>query len=469
MNRSQFRLCPGPVNRRQVLRAGALGFVGLTWPRWLQAAPRPAGKAKACILVYLDGGMSHIDTLDVKPDAPVEYRGEFQSIATSLSGVRVCEHLPRVARVLHHCSLVRSMGQRGRGIIGDNHHTGAYYYLTGHAPDPSFGQLGLNRKPLAEDWPFMGSVVALKHPRRAALPLVALPDRARSADYIRAGQFAGRIGTAYDPLLVQGDAEQPRKFTVPNLSLPDEVSLDRLKDRRSLLRQLDEARRQLDQHAQTQPLDQHRAKAFSLLTSAVNGGAFDLEREPAAVRDRYGNDVNCQSMLLARRLVEGGVPFVSVQWQARRTTEVKCSGWDTHTNNFYCLKNNLLPYLDVGFSALIEDVAQRGLLNDTLVVLMSEMGRQPKIGDPRPGGANGRDHWVHCQTVLFAGGGIKRGFVYGSSDRTASYPVDRPVGPEDLAATLYHAMGITDLTAATRDGRQLNLLDDSEPMRELFA
>jgi hypothetical protein len=472
MSATNTRPCAGPISRRELLRAGTLGFFGLTWPRLLeaQAAPaRPTGRAKACVLVYLDGGMSHIDTLDMKPDAPAEYRGEFKPIATSLSGVQVCEHLPRIAKVMHHCSLVRSMSQRGRGIIGDNHHTGAYYYLTGHAPDPTFGLQGLNRKPQGDDWPFIGSVAAMKKQRPDALPLVALPDRARSADYIRAGQFAGRLGPAYEPFLVQGDAEQPGRFTVPNLTLPGEISLDRLQDRRTLLRRFDESRRLLDQRGQLETYDQHQSRAFSLLTSAVNGGAFDLDREPAALRERYGKDVNGQSLLLARRLVEGGVPFVSVQWQARRNEEAKCSGWDTHRNNFHCLKTFLLPYLDVGFSAFIEDMAQRRLLDDTLVVLMSEMGRQPKVGDPRPGGSNGRDHWVHCHTVLFAGGGVRRGFVLGASDRTASYPIDRPVGPEDLAATIYHALGITDLTASTRDGRVIHLLEDGEPMRELFA
>lgn len=474
MSAARSRLCPGPLTRRELLRAGALGAFGLTWPRWLQAraAPQPGktgAKARACILVYLDGGMSHIDTLDMKPDASAEYRGEFRPIATSVPGVRVCEHLPRLARVLHHGALVRSMGQRGRGIIGDNHHTGAYYYLTGHAPDVSFGQQGLNRKPQPDDWPFLGSVVALKQRGAAAPPLVALPDRARSADYIRAGQFAGRLGPAYEPFLVLGDQAQPGRFTVPHLTLPAEVSLARFQDRRSLLGQFDQARHALDQKGVVRSYDDHRERAFALLTSAVRGGAFDLEREPAAVRDRYGADVNGQSMLLARRLVEAGVPFVSVQWQARRNNDEKCYGWDTHANNFHCLKTYLLPYLDAGFSALIEDLAQRGLLDQTLVVLMSEMGRKPRVGDPRPGGANGRDHWVHCQTVFLAGGGVRPGCVFGASDRTASYPVDRPVGPEDLAATVYHALGITDLTAQTRDGRQFHLLEDGEPMRELFG
>jgi len=427
------------------------------------------GRAKACILVYLDGGMSHIDTFDMKPAAPAEYRGEFRPIATSLPNVSVCEHLPRISRVLHHCTQVRSMGQRGRGVIGDNHHTGAYYYLTGHVPDPSFGQLRLNRRPLGDDWPFIGSVVAYNKRNESHIPLVALPDRAHSAEYVRAGQFAARLGPLYDPLLVRGDAESPGQFAVPNTALPAEISLNRLQDRRSLLDNLDQLRRGLDHARGVQVMNEHQDQAFSLLSSSLGGGVFDLNREPASIRERYGNDVNGQSCLMARRLVEAGVPFVSVFWQARRNNDELCSGWDTHRNNFHCLKTYLLPYLDVAYSALIEDLHQRGMLDDTLVVLMSEMGRKTRIGDPRSGGYNGRDHWTDCQTTLFAGGGIKRGHIFGSSDRTASYPVDQPVGPEDLAATIYHALGIENLIAANREGRQINLLDDGQPMLDLFS
>ncbi len=462
--------CSFSTSRRGFLRAGGLGLFGLTWPALLhaQAASPPRGsqaRAKACILVYLDGGMSHIDTLDMKPSAPAEYRGEFRPIATTIPGVPICEHLPRMGRILHDCSLVRTMSQRGRGIIGDNHHTGAYYYLTGHVPDPSFGQLGLNRRPQSEDWPFIGSVVALKNGTQHALPLVALPDRARSAEYIRAGQFAGKLGNAYEPFLVMGNPDQPSEFTVPNLSLPTDITLERLDARRNLLGQIERMDRSLERSGQA--YDQHHERAYRMLSNSVRDGGFDLARESQRTRDRYGDDVNAQSMLMARRLVESGVPFVSVQWQ-RRNREELCNSWDTHRNNFHCLRA-LLPCLDQAFSALIEDLTQRGLLDDTLVVLMSEMGRKTRIGDPRAGGENGRDHWVHCHTVLFSGGGIKRGFVLGASDDTASYPVDRPTGPEDLAATIYHALGITDLTARTREGQPIHLLDDGEPMLALFA
>ncbi len=458
-------------NRRGFLQAGALGFFGLDLPGWLRAQEarpvRPAtSKAKACILIYLDGGMSHIDTFDMKPDAPLEYRGEFKTVASRLVGAPVCEHLPRIANILDRCSLVRSLGQRGQGIMGDAHHTGAYYYLTGHVPDVSFGQLALNRKPRGEDWPFIGSVVALKKGTSAALPLVALPDWAHSAEYIRAGQFGGLLGTPYDPFRILGDVDRPSQFTVPNLSLPDDVPASRLQERRSLLERF-ERDRPLESSAEA--YGRHHQRAYSLLSSAVRAGAFDLNREPRRVRERYGNEFNCQSMLMARRLVEAGVPFVSVNWKRNPSDIPGCSGWDTHRANFRCLKNYLLPLLDQGYSALIEDLDQRGLLDETLVVLVSEMGRTPRIGDPRPGGFDGRDHWVHCQTAILAGGGIGRGHILGSSDRTAAYPLTRAVGPEDLAATIYHALGITDLMGQTREGRQVHLLESGEPMHELFA
>jgi hypothetical protein len=472
--------CPGPIRRREVLKAGALGFFGLSWPGLLRAQGYPstegtqagAGanvRAKACILIYLDGGMSHVDTFDMKPQAPVEYRGEFETIPTSVPGTHVCEHLPQVARTAHRFAMVRSMGQRGRAVIGDNHHTGAYYYLTGSEPDASFGRLRLNRTPQPDDQPFLGAVVAYKRRGRDRMPpLVALPDKAHSAQYIRAGQFGGRIGAEYDPLWVQGNKDRPDEFTVPALELPAELSLSRLGSRRELLGQLDGLSARADQAALAE-YDTHQARAFSLLESAGRSGAFDLSEEPDAVRDRYGRDVNGQSILMARRLVEAGVPFVSVFWQAKRNNEEKCYGWDTHANNFHCLKTYLLPYLDRSYSALLDDLHERGLLDETLVVLMSEMGRTPKVGDPRPGGHNGRAHWVHCQTVMLAGAGARGGLVHGASDKVSAYPVQNAVGPENLAATIYDAMGITDLTALTRDGRQFNLVEHGEPMHELFG
>ena len=246
--------------------------------------------------------------------------------------------------------------------------------------------------------------------------------------------------------------------------------MSRLADRRQLLGQIDALARRAEESSALADHSIHQQRAFSLLETAGRSGAFDLEREDPKLRDRYGRNVNGQSVLLARRLIEHGVPFVSVFWQAPRVEgEKQCPGWDTHYNNFHCLRRYLLPELDLAYSALLEDMQTRGLLEETLVVLFSEMGRRPKIGDPRPGGENGRDHWVHCQTVMLAGGGVRGGFVFGRSDERASYPVSHPVGPEDLAATIYHALGIEDLTATTPDGRRFSLLEEGRPMRELFG
>jgi hypothetical protein len=474
------RDCPGPVSRRSVLQAGALGMLGLGWPQLLAAREKSAGraprlpgfgKAKRCLFIYLDGGMSHIDSLDMKPESPVECRGEFKPVATNEPGIEICEHLPQMARVMDRVSLVRSMGQRGRAVIGDAHHTGAYYYLTGREPDVTFGVQRLNRKPQSDDWPYIGSVAASKLERQLKMPpQVALPAKAHSAQYIRAGQFGAKLGVMYDPLFLLGNDEKPGEFTLPALELPADVTLSRLDNRSQLLADLDDVSRGVDRTSRVVTLDRHRQKALSLLHAAGAKGAFDLTGEPQSVRERYGPDVNCQSFLMARRLIESGVPFVSVFWKKGDRNKLGgCFSWDTHRDNFNCLKSYLLPLLDTCYSALIEDLDQRGLLEETLVVLVSEMGRTPKVGDPRPGGENGRDHWTHCQTVVLAGGGVKRGFVMGASDRVAGYPVDAAVGPEDLAATVYHALGIDDLRAATPEGREFDLVDIGRPMTPLFA
>jgi hypothetical protein len=454
-------------------------MLGLTWPGLLaareKAAESPAsrlpgfGQAKRCLFIYLDGGMSHIDTLDMKPEAPVECRGEFKPVATVTPGIEICEHLPQIAKITDRVSLVRSMGQRGRAVIGDAHHTGAYYYLTGREPDISFGVLRLNRTPKPDDWPYIGSVVAYKKDFQTSMPpQVALPANAHSAQYVRAGQFGAKLGVMYDPLFLLGDDKNPGNFTLPALELPADITVQRLDDRRRLLALLDDASRGVERTARVAALDKHRSKALSLLHSAGTKGAFDLSGESQAVRERYGPDINCQSMLMARRLIESGVPFVSVFWKKSEKGS-DCSSWDTHRDNFNCLKKTLLPALDVCYSALMEDLDQRGLLEDTLVVLVSEMGRTPKVGDPRAGGENGRDHWTHCQTVVLAGAGIRRGFVLGASDRIAGYPITEPYGPEDLAATIYHALGIDNLSAITPEGREIQLVDIGRPMLDLFA
>ncbi|MFO0877232.1 MAG: DUF1501 domain-containing protein [Gemmataceae bacterium] len=454
------------ISRRTFLVAGGLSLAGAA-----QAAPSPGGgRARSTILVWLSGGASHLDTFDMKPAAPVGFRGEFRPAATSAPGVRFCEHLPHLARQAHHLAVINSLGHANRGT-GD-HHAGYYYNLTGHEPDPTFRLLLNNRRPEPGDWPFIGSVVASKRPAHPHLPsLITLPQKPGAPQFTRPGQFAARLGIDFDPIYLLGNLDRPLEFAAPSLTL-EGVTRQRLEDRRGLLRQVDGAARVIDRLATT-AFDKQQHKAFTLLGASQTRSAFDLSREPAALRERYGATLNGTSMLMARRLVEAGVPFVSVFWMEDPKLNELCKsggGWDTHGNNFNCLRDHLLPEFDRAFSALLADLHERGLLDQTLVMVTSEMGRQPRIGDPRSGGVKGagRDHWTHCMSMLFAGGGIRGGQVYGASDKVGAYPNDRKVLPEDVARTVYHAMGIRDLDATDREGRRFDLMPQGEVISALF-
>ena len=487
-----------PVNRRTFLVAGSLGYCGqlavggsasasafacasastsasasASDAAGAVAPGRVARPARSTILLWLSGGASHIDTWDMKPEAPADFRGEFRPIGTSAPGIQLCEHLPLLAQQAHHLAVVRSLGHGDKGT-GD-HHAGYYYNLTGHAPDPSFRALLNDRKPEVEDWPFLGTVVAAKRPPHPYLPQpITLPQKPGAPQYTRPGQFAARLGVQYDPVYVLGQREKPLEFAAPALALEGPVTADRLTSRRSLLGVVEGAVRGLDRGGSSAGYTLQQERAFALLGSAQARNAFDLSQEPESLRNRYGATVNGMSLLLARRLVEAGLPFVSVFWMEDPKIDNLCKsggGWDTHGNNFNCLKDHLLPELDRGLSALLEDLHQRGLLGDTLVMVNSEMGRNPRIGDVRSGGKSGagRDHWTKCMSVLLAGGGIQGGQAYGSSDRFAAYPADLPVGPEDIARTVYHAMGIEDLQMIDRLGRPFDLAPDGKPLRALFV
>ena len=471
---------PFALSRRAFLVASGTGFAGLQFGAPAPSFARPqqapqSGKAKSTILFFLCGGASHIDTWDLKPEAPAEYRGPFQPIATSAPGVRLSEHLPLLAKQAHHLALVNSIG----GTCNTNdHHAGYYYNLTGHVPDQSFLTLGNNRTPMPDDWPSIGSVVSSRRPLHPDLPNgITLPHMPSKKPYTRPGQFAARLGVEHDPLYVNGNLDKPLEFHAPALVLEGDVNVQRLTGRRQLVQSLDAARREFDhgfdQNSDVGTWSRQQARAMSLLTSARTTQAFDVSSESPQVRARYGNTVNAMSLLLARRLVEAAVPFVTVFWMENEKIAPQCKsagGWDTHGNNFNCLKDLLLPEFDRGFSALVEDLAQRGLLDQTLLMVTSEMGRKPKIGDPRSGGTTGagRDHWTHCLTDVLAGGGIRGGQTYGSSDRYAEYPADKPTTPADIAKTVFHAMGIQNLEARDKEGRPYNLLAEGEPILELF-
>ena len=462
-------------DRRTFLIASAAGLGGLGQLHPLCAAQRQQPPDKSTILIWLDGGASHIDTWDMKPQAPLEIRGEFTPIETTVPGINLCEHLPLLAQQTHHLSIVRSVTHAdGKLMQGPNNHASGYYHgLTAHPPDPSFS-LGEGRRARPDDHPFMGSVVAYKRKLHPSLPqLVMLPRKIRVVDDTP-GQYATSLGTDFDPLVIEGNLGQPPVFTLPALELQSGVSTQRLHDRRSLLKALDRSHRQWEGSSAGDRLTRHQQRAFSLLYSQRTKTAFDISREPESVRMQYGQGVNAMSLLMARRLVEVGVPFVTVIWKKedpvlhKKKACIGTGSWDTHGNNFNCLKEILLPNFDRMFSALLDDLFQRGMLDNTLVMVNSEMGRKPRIGDRRPGGTNGRDHWRQCMSVLFAGGGTKGGQIYGSSDRFAEYPIDQPVTPADIAQTVYQTMGIGNLEAIDGSGNPFNLLEQGQPLQGLF-
>lgn len=473
------------INRRTFLVASSSGIAGLRFgaptaigaPAAIGADDQQAkqvsqgGRAKSVILFFLCGGASHVDTWDMKPNAPLEYRGPFESVATTSPEIRLCEHLPMLAKQAHHLTIVRSVC----GTVNTNdHHAGYYYNLTGHVPDPTFLSLGNDRRPYSDDWPFMGSVVGARRPPNAFLPnAVTLPHKPSKAPYTRPGQFAAKLGVAYDPLLVHGSTDEPIRFQSPGLALSGDVTAEQLQNRQQLLATLNTARHETEQRSSDPNWRLQQARSLELLMSANSTQAFDLSREPIEMRERYGKGINAMSLLLARRLVEAEVPFITVFWKEDESLAKKCASegaWDTHGNNFQCLKENLLPEFDQAFSALVEDLNQRQMLDQTLLLVTSEMGRKPKIGDPRSGGAGGagRDHWTHCQSILFAGGGIRGGQTYGTSDRYGEYPATDPLTPADITKTVYHAMGIHDLTATDSQGRIYNLLDHGNAITKLF-
>jgi hypothetical protein len=472
-------------DRRSFLVASAAGFAGFQFgrPARLAAETNPVqpqtqraeqaggGQAKSVVLFFLCGGASHVDTWDMKPDAPAEYRGPFSPISTSSPDVRLCEHLPLLSKQAHHLAVINSVS----GSVGTNdHHAGYYYNLTGHLPDSTFQSQGNDRRPYPDDWPYMGSVVASRREHHGSLPnAISLPHMPSKAPYTRPGQFAARLGVEFDPLYVHGALDQPLKFQAPSLVLTGDVTREQLQSRQELLEKLDVARRDFEAYPAQQAWKQHQQRTLDLLLSSKTTTAFDVSQEPEAIRSRYGKSVNAMSLLLARRLVEASVPFITVFWKENEAISKQCKsagGWDTHGNNFGCLKDHLLPEFDQSFSAFIEDLHQRGLLEQTLVLVSSEMGRTPRIGDPRSGGPKGagRDHWTHCLSNLMAGGGVRGGQTFGSSDRLGEYPADHPLTPSDIAKTVYFATGIKDLQAHDPQGRPYNLLEDGEPITKLF-
>jgi uncharacterized protein (DUF1501 family) len=437
------------ANRRQFLGTAAWASCGLALGRFLHLRAAAAGPAAptadAGILIFLNGGMSHLDTFDPKPDQPAEIRGEFASVATTVPGIRFTEHWPRLAQQAHHLAIVRSVGFEGRLA---NHSPACYHMLTGVAPE---GEAALLAAPQRTDHPSMGSVAARMRPVVSTVPAyVMAPDVLIENAHLTPGQFAGWLGSSYEGLCLRGDPSQP-DFAVPSLTPATDVPRERLNARRHVLERVEAQRRDLTATPASLDMATYYQRAFALLTSSRAESAFHLSAEPAPLRDRYGRDTFGQSMLLARRLVEAGVRFVNVHWPNVGGGR----NWDTHSNGFARLRDTLIPPTDRAVAALLADLADRGLLERTLVVVLTEFGRAPQIGRTfqNSGGPAGRDHWSNCFSILLAGGGLPAGCTYGQSDSRGAYAADRAATPADVVATIYQALGI-DPAATLHDSEQ---------------
>jgi hypothetical protein len=433
------RDCRG-ASRREFLRVGGLSALGLSLPGFLRlqqqavaAGASPRRSQVNCILLWMQGGPSHVDTLDPKPDAPAEIRGEFGTIPTCLPGIRVCEHLPMLARQFDKLSLIR-----GHDPKNGSHGVADHLMMTGQPFNPSLA------------FPCYGSVVARERGYRDGMfPFVQL---GRYIDRRFNGGIGGFLGDQYNPFEIPDDPNSPA-FRVRDLSLPAGTQRTRLERRYRLLGEMDRRPRQIDSAPPVQARDAFYERAHALVTSDSARRAFDLERESPRVRDQYGRCTLGQSCLLARRLIETGVHFVTV-------TD---GGWDTHQGNFQSLRGHLLPRLDRAYATLLQDLHDRGLLESTLVVWFGDFGRTPKVNP-----SAGRDHWDSAGVACMGGGGVRLGQVVGATNARGEFVIDNPVTPRDLAATIYTALGIPLHTwYRAQDGRPIELCPEGRPVRQL--
>lgn len=429
--------CTG-MSRRQFLRVGGLSAFGLTLPQLLSAKPPAASGKKAtnCILLWMQGGPSHHETFDPKPDAPAEIRGEFGTVPTTLSGVRISEHLPLLAKQTDKYSIIR-----GHDPKNGSHGTADHLMMSGQPFNPSL------------PFPCFGSVVAKERGYHDGMfPFVQL---GRAIDRRFNGGVAGFLGDQYNPFEVGEDPNAPI-FKVRDLSLANDGERVRLERRYAMLNEIDRYQQGVEEKAAAvQTRDVFYEKAHALITSPAAKRAFDLDQEPTKVRDLYGRNNLGQSCLLARRLIEAGVHFVTVT----------NGGWDTHQNNFRSLKERLLPPLDRGYSALLQDLHTRGMLDNTLVVWFGDFGRTPKVNP-----SAGRDHWATAGVACMGGGGVKMGEVVGATNQFGEFVTDSPVTPQDLAATIYHTLGIPLHTwYKAQDGRPIELVPTGKPVRQLVG
>jgi hypothetical protein len=449
------------LNRRELLQVGYSGLLGIAplLARRGQAQgaetplARPAGKSKSVLLVFLTGAPSHLDTFDMKPDAPAEVRGEFKAIATRSPGLHVCEYLPRLASRTDKFALVRSLAHRE-----NNHLVATHHVLTGHPQPGAFFDKVASR----DDWPCYASTLNYLRPRHDGIPSgINLPTFLVEGPLTWPGQHAGFLGPRHDPWQITRDPNRPN-FRFDNLRLAPGIEVTRLGERQELLEEVNRQQQQLAGVAAGERLSDQQRLAFSVLTSGKIARAFELAREPAAVRDRYGRHAFGQSLLLARRLVEAGAPVVQANMG-------QVQNWDLHTDIFPSLKNRLLPPLDQAVAALLDDLEATGLLAETLVIMLGEFGRMPKISSMPGARSVGRDHWAPCFFGLFAGAGVRGGQLIGKSDKIGAFPTTTPYTPDDLGATVYHTLGI-DPAVEIRDRQDRPVrLNQGEVMHALFT
>lgn len=454
------------MSRRGIMQFGGVSLLSSGLMNVLagraQAATRK-GRIKSCLLLFQAGGVSQCDTFDMKPDCDETIRGEFRPIDSNVPGMHVCEHLPNMARQMDKVCVVRSVHHRMLC-----HNPAIYAALSGREVGES---LAVSNKTFAsrEDYPHMGSVVARLIEKPAALPsFVSLPFTLRNGPAPSPGQSAGFMGAAYDPYLVLRDPNA-KGFKMDELELPAEMNADRASRRQSLLQRFDSGIRRLEQTASVESMGENYRRAYALLDSNATRKAFDLSQEDDALRDRYGRNLVGQSTLLGRRLIESGVPFVTVYTPVAAIDE---PSWDTHLNNFPRLKNELLPPTDLALPTLLEDMHARGLLKETLVIWAGEFGRTPLIGARRSNNSNnvtGRDHWPGCYTILMAGGGLPGGQYFGSSDRLGWSPRDNAIHISDLTATIYDAFGIDPSQIIPDTLGRPHVLSEGHAVRGLFG
>ena len=446
------------INRREFLQVGYSGFLGiglssLLTQRATANAPATPRRPKSVIIVFLTGAASHLDMFDLKPDAPEEIRGEFRPLTTRTPGLHVSEHLPRLAARSHKYAVVRTLSHRD-----NNHLVATHHVLTGHQQPGAFFDKVASR----DDWPSYSSALGYLRPRNDGIPSgVNLPTFLMQGPLTWPGQHAGILGPRFDPWQVTRDPGAA-DFGMDSLRPAEGIDVTRLSDRRSLLAEVDIQQRELARTAEAQRLTDQQQLAFSILESGRIARAFQMDQEPTAVRDRYGRHPFGQSLLLARRLVKAGVPVVQANMG-------RVQNWDTHGNNFGQLKNGLLPPLDQGVSALLDDLDSSGLLDDTLVMMLGEFGRTPRIFSVGAGAIPGRDNWEPCFSAVFAGAGVRGGQVIGRSDRIGAYPATTPYAPDDVGATVYHVLGVNP-HAEVRDRQNRPVtLNRGEVMQALWS